>query len=88
MFVATALGIQLPYYFMHTAIDDAAPVCSIADQAIVLLITKYKSYMSGLFKFMLLRLSGEHTVYKRQVNVILSNIIEGRGQGKSCDRLL
>jgi hypothetical protein len=34
------------------------------------------------FKFTLLRLSGKHTVYKKQVNVILSNIIEGHGRGK------
>jgi len=90
VFEAGALEIQLllPYYFMHAATVGVAPVCSIADQAKVLLIAEYKSYMSGPFKFMLLRLSGEHTVYKRQVNVILSNIIEGRGQGKSCDRLL
>ena len=38
--------------------------------------------MFGPFKFILLGLSGEHTVYKKQVNVISSNIIEGRGQGK------
>ena len=50
---------------MHAAIDGAAPVCSIADQAKVLLIAEYKSYMSGLFKFTLLGLSGEHTVYKK-----------------------
>jgi hypothetical protein len=73
---------------MHAATDGAAPVCSSADQAKVLLIAKYKSYMFGPFKFTLLRLSGEHTVYKKQVNVISSNIIDGRGQGKSCDRLL
>ena len=41
---------------MHAAIDGAAPVYSIADQAKVLLIAKYKSYISGLFKFMLLGL--------------------------------
>ena len=46
------------------------------------------SYMSGPFKFMLLGLSGEQTVYKKQVNVISSNILEGRGRGKSGDRLL
>ena len=81
MFEASALGIQLllPYYFMHAAIDGAAHVCSTANQAKVLLIAKYKSYMSDTFKFMLLGLSGEHTVYKKQVNVISSNIIEGRG---------
>ena len=73
---------------MHAAIDGAAPVCSIADQAKVLLIAEYKSYMSGPFKFMLLELSGEHIVYKKQVNVISSNIIEGHGRGKSSDRLL
>jgi hypothetical protein len=86
---AAASGIQLllPYYFMHAATDGAAPVCSSADQAKVLLIAKYKSYMFGLFKFMLLRLLGEHTVYKKHVNVISSNIIDGRG-GKSCDHLL
>jgi hypothetical protein len=44
--------------------------------------------MSNPFKFMLLRLLGEHTVYKKQVNIISSNIIEGHGRGKSCDRLL
>ena len=90
VFVPATLGIQLlqPYYFMHAATDSVAPVCSIADQAKVLLIAEYKSYMSGPFKFMLLKLSGEHTVYKKQVNIISSNIIEGRGQGKSCDRFL
>ena len=52
MFEAAASGIQLllPYYFMHVATDDAAPICSIADKAKVLLIPKYKSYMFGLFK--------------------------------------
>jgi hypothetical protein len=44
--------------------------------------------MSGPFKFMLLGLSGEQTVYKKQVNVISLNILEGRGQRKSCDPLL
>ena len=67
---------------MHTTIDGAAPVCSIVDQAKVLLIAEYKSYMSSPFKFTLLELSGEHTVYKKQVNVISSNILEGRGQGE------
>ena len=78
MFEAAALGIQLilPYYFMHAAIDGAAPIYSIADQAKVLLIAEYKSYMSSPFKFMMLGLSGEHMVYKKQVNVILSNILE------------
>jgi len=90
MFEATTSRIQLllPYYFMHAATDDATLICSIADQAKVLLIAEYKSYMSGLFKFTLLGLSGEHTVYKKQVNVISSNIIDGRGRGESCDRLL
>ena len=90
MFEAATLGIQLilPYNFMHAAIDGVAPICSIVDQAKVLLIAEYKSYMSSPFKFTLLELSGEHTVYKKQVNVISSNIIEGRGRGKSCDRLL
>ena len=89
MFEAAASGIQLllPYYFMHAATDGAGPVCSTIDQAKVLLIAEYKSYMSGLFKFTLLGLSGEHTVYKKQVNVILSNIIEGCGREKSCDCL-
>jgi hypothetical protein len=73
---------------MHAATDVAAPVCSIADQAKVLLIAKYKSYMSGLFKFTLLGLLGEHTVYKKQVNIISSNIIDGCGRGKNCDHLL
>ena len=50
---------------MHSAIDGAAPICSTADQAKVLLIAEYKSYMSGPFKFMLLGLSGEHMVYKK-----------------------
>jgi len=50
---------------MHATIDGAAPICSIADQAKVLLIAEYKSYMSGPFKFTLLRLSGEHTIYKK-----------------------
>jgi hypothetical protein len=68
------------------AIDCAAPVCSAADQAKVLLIAKYESYMSGPFKFMLLRLSGEHTVYNKQVNIISSNIIERRGRGESYER--
>ena len=61
---------------MHVATDDAAPICSIADKAKVLLIAEYKSYMSSPFKFMMLGLSGEHMVYKKQVNVILSNILE------------
>ena len=67
MFEAATLGIQLilPYYFMHAAIDGATPIYSIADQAKVLLIAEYKSYMFGPFKFTLLRLSGEHTVYKK-----------------------
>ena len=42
--------------------------------------------MFGPFKFTLLGLSGEHTVYKKQVNAISSNIIEGRGRGKSYER--
>ena len=46
------------------------------------------SYMSIPFKFTLLGLLGEQTVYKKQVNVISSNILEGRGRGKSGDRLL
>ena len=71
---------------MHATTNGAAPICSTSDQAKVLLIAKYKSYMSGLFKFMLLELSGKHTVYKKQVNVISSNIIEGRGRRKSCER--
>ena len=50
---------------MHAATYDAAPVCSTTDQAKVLLIAEYKSFMSGLFKFMLLGLSGKHTVYKK-----------------------
>ena len=88
MVEAAALGIKLllPYCFMHAAIDGAAPVCSTTDQAKVLLIAEYKSYMSSLFKFMMLELSDKHTVYKKQVNIILSNIIEGCGQGKSCER--
>ena len=65
MFEAAASRIQLPYYFMLAATDGAAPICSTADQAKVLLIAEYKSYMSGLFKFTLLGLSGEHTVYKK-----------------------
>ena len=44
--------------------------------------------MFGPFKFTLLGLSGEYTIYKKQANIILSNILEGRGWGKSCDRLL
>ena len=90
MFEAAASGIQLllPYYFMHAAIDGAAPICSIVDQAKVLLIAEYKSYMSSPFKFTLVGLSGEHTVYIKQVDVISSNILEGPGRGKSCDRLL
>ena len=71
---------------MHAATYDAAPVCSTTDQAKVLLIAEYKSYMFGLFKFTLLGLSGEHTIYNKLGNVISSNIIEGRGQGKSCER--
>jgi hypothetical protein len=57
MFEAIASGIQLllPYYFMHAATDGVAPVCSTADQAKVLLIAEYKSYMSSPFKFTLLR---------------------------------
>ena len=90
MFEVAASGIQLllPYYFMHAATDGAAPVCSRADQAKVLLIAEYKTYMSSPFKFMLLGLSNEHMVYKKHVNIISSNIIDGRGQGKSCDHLL
>ena len=90
VFEVAASGIQLllPYYFMHAATDGAAPICSTADQAKVLLIVENKSYMFGTFKFMLLGLLGEHTVYKKQVNVISSNIIEGRSPGKSCDLLL
>ena len=66
---AVAVGIQLflPYYFMHAATNGVAPICSTANQAKVLLIAEYKSYMFGLFKFMLLGLSGEHIVYKKQV---------------------
>ena len=71
---------------MHASTDSAAPVCGTADQAKVLLIAEYKSYMSDPFKFTLLGLSGKHTIYKKQVNIILSNIIEGCGQGKSCER--
>ena len=71
---------------MHATIDGAAPICSIADQAKVLLIAEYKGYMSSPFKFTLLRLLGKHMVYKKQVNVISSNIIEGHGLGKSCER--
>jgi ABC-type branched-subunit amino acid transport system substrate-binding protein len=61
------LPLQNPtnFYFMHAATDSAAPICSIADQAKVLLIAEYKSYISGSFKFTLLGLSGEHTVYKK-----------------------
>ena len=44
--------------------------------------------MSGPFKFMVLGLLGEQTVYKKQVNVISLNILEGHGPGKSCDHLL
>ena len=87
VFEATASGIQLPY-FMHAATDGAAPVCSTTDQAKVLLIAEYKSYMSDPFKFTLLGLSGEHTVYNKQVDAISSNILKGRGQEKSCDHLL
>ena len=50
---------------MHAAIDGAAPVCSTANQAKVLLIAEYKSYMFGPFKFMMLGISGEHMVYKK-----------------------
>ena len=71
---------------MHEATTGAATVCSIANQAKVILIAEYKSYMSGPFKFMLLGLSGEHMVYKKQVNVISSNIIEEHGRRKSCER--
>ena len=67
MFEVADSGIQLllPYYFMHAATDGAAPICSTADQAKVLLIVENKSYMFGTFKFMLLGLSGERTVYKK-----------------------
>ena len=44
--------------------------------------------MFGPFKFTLLGLSGEQTLYKKQVNVISSNILVGHGWEKSCDRLL
>ena len=71
---------------MHATIDGVAPIYSTPDHAKVLLIAEYKSYMFGLFKFMLLELLGEHMVYKKQVNVISSNIIEGHGRGKSCER--
>ena len=50
---------------MHAATYGVAPICITVDQAKVLLITEYKSYMSDPFKFTLLRLSGEHTVYKK-----------------------
>ena len=40
------------------------------------------SYISDPFKFTLLGLLGKQTVYKKQVNVISSNILEGRGRGK------
>ena len=50
---------------MHAATNGVTPICSIADQAKVLLIAEYKSYMSGPFKFTLLGLSSEHTVYKK-----------------------
>ena len=50
---------------MLAATDGAAPVCSTADKAKVLLKTEYKSYMLGPFKFTMFRLSGEHTVYKK-----------------------
>ena len=50
---------------MHAATDGATPVCSTTDLEKVLLIAEYKSYMSGPFKFTLLRLSGEHIVYKK-----------------------
>ena len=69
VFEATASGIQLPY-FMHAATDGAAPICSTTNQAKVLHVAKYKSYRSGPFTFTLLRLLGEHTVYRKQVNVI------------------
>jgi hypothetical protein len=46
------------------------------------------SYISDPFKFTLLGLSSEQTVYKKQVNIISLNILEGRGWGKSGDRLL
>ena len=87
VFEATASGIQLPY-FMHAATDGEAPVYSTDDQAKVLLIDDYKSYMSTPFKFTLLGLLGEHTVYNKQVDVISSNILEGCGQGKNYDCLL
>ena len=50
---------------MHAAIDSVAPVCSTADQAKVVLIAEYNSYMHGPFKFTLFGLSGDHTVYKK-----------------------
>ena len=50
---------------MYATKDGAALVCSTADQAKVLLIAKYKSYMFDLFKFTLLGLLGEHMVYKK-----------------------
>jgi hypothetical protein len=64
---------------MHAAIDGAAPICSTTDQAKVLLIAEYKSYMFGPLKFTLLGLSSEHTIYKNKVDVISPNILEGRG---------
>ena len=67
---------------MHAATDGAAPVCSTTDWAKVLLIAEHRTYMFGPFKFTLFGLSGEHTVYKKQVNAISSNILEGRGRGK------
>ena len=71
MFEAAALGIQ--YRTTSTCSHRwCSSVCSIADQAKVLLIAEYKSYVSGLFKFTLFELSSEHTVYKKQVNVISS----------------
>ena len=71
---------------MHIATNGTSPICSIANQAKALLIAEYKSYMSVPFKITLLGLSGEHIVYKKQVNVISSNIIEGHGRRKSCEQ--
>ena len=42
--------------------------------------------MSSPFKFMLLGLSDEHTVYKKQVNIISSKYHRGTWSGESCER--
>jgi hypothetical protein len=62
----------------EAAIDGAAPICSTANQAKVLLSRVQELHVQP-FKFMLLGLSGKYMIYKKWVNIISSNIMEGHG---------